>query len=221
MKPTYPLEIADQILPQSGVTPQNLVIFLHGFGSNGLDLISLGHEWKYGLPTTVFVSPHAPFPCWGSAGGYQWFGLEDYALPRMQQEIDHVLPSLVAFVETERQKYNLTFDQVSLVGFSQGAMMALAFALSQGPSPCRSIIAYSGALLFPEESKISLPNSVDILLVHGTEDEVVPAHSSQISFEKLSNLGISCHLELFPHLGHGINNQGLIAGGTFLQKTFS
>ena len=64
-------------LPASGGAPQSMVIFLHGYGSNGDDLIGLAEYWRGALPDTVFLSPNAPEICPGAPDGYQWWGLSN------------------------------------------------------------------------------------------------------------------------------------------------
>ena len=51
-----------RIEPRSGNAKQ-LVVFLHGYGADGNDLIEIGRAWQGLLPEAAFVSPHAPRPC--------------------------------------------------------------------------------------------------------------------------------------------------------------
>jgi phospholipase/carboxylesterase len=59
--------------PASRAKPKQLIVLLHGYGSNGEDLISLAPYWAKTLPDAQFVSPNAPEPVPGYPGGYQWF----------------------------------------------------------------------------------------------------------------------------------------------------
>ena len=63
--------------PAAGGKPKQLVVLLHGYGSNGEDLIGLAPFFAQALPEAEFLSPNAPFPCELSPFGFQWFGLED------------------------------------------------------------------------------------------------------------------------------------------------
>src|SRR6478736_3445505 len=60
--------------PRSG-SARRLVVFLHGYGADGNDLIDLGRQWQGLLPDAAFASPHAPEPCAGAPYGRQWFAL--------------------------------------------------------------------------------------------------------------------------------------------------
>ena len=72
------------MVPASGEPARSLVILLHGYGSNGDDLIGLAPHWRGALPETAFVSPNAPERCPGAPGGYQWWALTggDRAKPK-------------------------------------------------------------------------------------------------------------------------------------------
>jgi phospholipase/carboxylesterase len=59
-----------QALPAAGGDPKSIVIFLHGYGSNGADLIGLASYWRAALPNTLFIAPNAPQSCPGAPGGH-------------------------------------------------------------------------------------------------------------------------------------------------------
>src|ERR1700716_4170537 len=56
-------------------TARQLVVFLHGYGADGNDLIDIGRAWQGLLPDTAFVSPHAPEACGQGPAGKQCFPL--------------------------------------------------------------------------------------------------------------------------------------------------
>src|SRR5712692_1536145 len=113
-----------RIAPRSRGPARQLVIFLHGYGADGNDLIELGRIWQQLLPDAAFVSPDAPEPCAEAPIGRQWFGLTRLALS----------PSALA-----------------LVGFSQGTMMALHIGLRRKTAPA-AIVGYSGLLAAPNQT---------------------------------------------------------------------
>ena len=53
--------------PRAGGRPRQLVVFLHGYGADGNDLIEIGRAWQALLPQAAFVAPHAPEPCGSGA----------------------------------------------------------------------------------------------------------------------------------------------------------
>lgn len=200
--------------PARDAKAQKLVVLLHGYGADGEDLIGLAPSWDTSLPKVDFVSPHAPFPCEGSPFGRQWFSLENRDLRLLEEGLRHVLPTLNAFLDALLAGRGLTDQDMCLVGFSQGTMMALACALSR-PTPCAGVLGYSGALLFtPAPVKDPPP----IYLIHGEEDPVVPFQAMADAQERLQRHGLSAHTEARPGLAHGIDEEGLRLGGLFLKK---
>jgi len=61
--------------PRAGGPARQLVVFLHGYGADGNDLIEIGRAWQGAMPNAAFVSPHAPEVCAMAGAGRQWFGL--------------------------------------------------------------------------------------------------------------------------------------------------
>ena len=131
--------------PAAGGAARQLVVFLHGYGADGNDLIGLGREWARALPHAAFVSPHAPEPCGAAPMGRQWFNLTFRDPGELVRGISHASPALEAFLDAELKKHNLGPRALALVGFSQGAMLALGVGLKRSPSPA-AIVGYSGAL---------------------------------------------------------------------------
>ncbi len=64
-----------KIEPQAGAKATSLVVFLHGYGANGDDLIELGRQWRQLLPGAAFIAPNAPDRTPGAPMGRQWFAL--------------------------------------------------------------------------------------------------------------------------------------------------
>ena len=126
-----PIQIdGPRLAPAAGGAPQQLVIFLHGYGADGNDLISLGREWARLLPNAAFVSPHAPEELPGGfSGGRQWFALETRSEHEWEEGVRKAQPALEAFIVAEAARQNLPLSAVALVGFSQGTMIALQTGL--------------------------------------------------------------------------------------------
>src|SRR5262245_29257279 len=131
--------------PKSGAKPKQLVVFLHGYGSNGDDLISLAPYWADLLPDAEFVSPNAPFPCEQNPfGGYQWFGFEDRSPDMMLGATRTAAAILDAFLDAALKSRGLDESKLALVGFSQGTMMSLHVGPRRAMAPA-AIVGYSGA----------------------------------------------------------------------------
>ena len=185
-----------------------LVVFLHGLGADGNDLISLAPVLAPLLPETAFVSPHAPFPCDMAPMGRQWFSLQDRDPDVLLEGVAAVAPSLNAFLDAELEKHGLTDDRLALVGFSQGTMTALHTALRR-PKACAVVVGFSGALIKPEVLGEEIRSRPPVLLVHGDADPVVPFEAMPMTEEALGLNGVPVAAYARPGLGHGIDQEGL------------
>lgn len=215
---TLPQLDGPRLAPAAGGTPRQLVVFLHGYGADGNDLIGLGREWARALPHAAFVSPNAPEPCGMAPMGRQWFDLSLGDMSIIAAGVARAAPPLDAFLDAELTRHNLPPEALALVGFSQGTMMALAVGLARNPSPA-AIVGYSGALATVE----TLPapgTGPAILLVHGDMDEVIPVDAMYMAREMLGQAGLPVEWHVSPGIGHGIDGQGLQLGGAFLKQAF-
>ena len=129
--------------PASGGNPDSIVVLIHGYGSDGEDLLSLGKSWGSLLPNTLFVAPHGPVACEMNPSGNQWFGLKDWESLRILKEIQALTPVFNRYLDGLLKSHNLPSNKLALVGFSQGAMLALHVALhrpqSAGVVPTREL----------------------------------------------------------------------------------
>ncbi|MGV6874663.1 alpha/beta hydrolase [Pseudochelatococcus sp. B33] len=212
-----------RLLPRSGKARQ-LVVFLHGYGANGDDLIEIGREWQAWLPEAAFVAPHAPEACPASGLGRQWFALTFRDPGERWRGVNHAGPALDAFLDAELGRYGLEADRLALVGFSQGTMMALHVGLRRQAAPA-AIVGYSGMLVTPpaggeDPAPLAGGDAPRVLLVHGDADEVIPVDSLFYSAEALANAGIATQWHLSLRVGHGIDRGGLRHGGLFLTSAF-
>src|SRR5688572_5787734 len=134
--------------PRAGPARQ-LVVFLHGYGADGNDLIDIGRAWQALLPQAAFVSPHAPEPCGQAPTGRQWFPLTMRSIEERWTGVTKAGPALERFLEAELARRSLPPSALALVGFSQGTMMALHVGLRRAAAPA-AIIGYSGLFVVPE-----------------------------------------------------------------------
>ncbi len=202
-----------RIAPKSGVA-KRLVVFLHGYGADGADLIEIGRQWQEWLPDAAFVAPHAPEPCGMSPAGRQWFALTFRDPDERRRGVIAARPDLDAFLDTELARHGLDDSQLALVGFSQGTMMALHTGLRRRRPPA-AILGYSGAL---EAADLlgEATGKPPVLLVHGDRDEVIPLDALFLAADALAKAEIPCQWHLSFGIGHGIDGEGLRHGGLFL-----
>jgi phospholipase/carboxylesterase len=206
--------------PKSGAKPKQLIVFLHGYGSNGDDLISLAPYWADLLPDAEFVSPNAPFPCEQNPfGGYQWFGLDDRNPATKLAGTRAAATILDAYLDQALKSRGLDERKLALVGFSQGTMMSLHVGPRRATAPA-AIVGYSGALIGPDALGAELKSKPPILLVHGTGDQVVPFPAMGAAAQVLQALGVKVETLARPGLPHSIDPEGLTRGGRFIQENF-
>ena len=205
--------------PHSGET-RSIVVFLHGYGANGADLLGIADVLGEHLPDTLFVAPDAPENVPGAPMGYQWFPIpwmdgssEEAAEAGRKQATE----DLNAFLDALMVDEDVLPEQVALFGFSQGTMMSLHIA-PRREDPVAGIVAFSGRLLDPESLADEVVSRMPVLLVHGDADEVVPPQSLPAAAEALQGAGFK---EVFAHVmkgtGHGIAPDGLSVALAFLR----
>ena len=210
--------------PLSGPARQ-LVVFLHGYGADGNDLIELGRAWQHLLPQAAFVSPHAPEPCGQAPSGRQWFALTFRDPNERWIGVNKAAPLLERFLDAELNRHKLPPSALALVGFSQGTMMALHVGLRRVTAPA-AIVGYSGLLveppddMAPEAFAAEIKSRPPVLLVHGDRDDLIPPQALFQATQGLAALGISAEWHLSPGVGHGIDAEGLRHGGEFLARRF-
>ncbi len=210
--------------PRSGVAKQ-LVVFLHGYGADGNDLIDIGRAWSKLLPDAAFVSPHAPRACGQAPMGREWFPLTFRDPNERWIGVDQAAPALEAFLDAELQRHNLPPSALALVGFSQGTMMSLHVGLRRATPPT-AIVGYSGMLVIPEDTDLKafaaeIRSRPPILLVHGDQDQLIPVPALFHAAQGLAALNIPAQWHISTGVGHGIDQEGLRHGGEFLACNFA
>ena len=212
-----------RLAPRSGPA-QQLVVFLHGYGADGNDLIEIGRAWQQHLPHAAFVSPHAPERCGQAPVGRQWFTLTFRYPNERWVGVNKAAPLLQRFIEAELARHKLPPSALALVGFSQGTMMALHVGLRRAAAPA-AIVGYSGLLVLPPDGNAKafaaeIKSRPPVLLVHGDRDDLIPPQALFQSTQGLAALDIPAEWHLSAGVGHGIDNEGLRHGGEFLARRF-
>ncbi|WP_254216402.1 alpha/beta hydrolase [Tabrizicola sp. TH137] len=199
---------------------RSLVVFVHGYGADGADLLGLGDALAPHLPDTVFVAPDAPQRCVGSPFGFQWFPIpwldgssEEAAREGMAASVD----LLNAFLDARLAEEGLGPEALALVGFSQGAMMSLHVAPRRAAAVA-GVVAISGRLLVPELLAAEAVVKPPVLLVHGDQDPVVPFADMGKAGEALVAAGFETFGHVMEGTGHGIAPDGLGVALQFLRE---
>jgi len=213
-----------RLAPKDGPARQ-LVVFVHGYGADGNDLIEIGRAWQQLLPEAAFVSPHAPEPCGQAPVGRQWFALTFRDPNERWIGVRQARPVLERFIAAELRRLDLPPSALALVGFSQGTMMALHVGLRSATPPA-AIVGYSGLLVVPPDGDLNafaaeISARPPVLLVHGQEDDLIPAQALFQAAQGLAALDVAVQWHLSAGIGHGIDPEGLRHGGEFLAHNFA
>lgn len=203
--------------PSQGGKPEQLVVFLHGIGVDGNDLIGLAPFYAKILPGARFLAPHGLQKFDMAPTGRQWFSLNDISEDTLDKGVKHAADAVNAYIDDALAESGLSEDKLAIVGFSQGTMTALYLAFRR-PRPIAALVGYSGALIAPEKLYHEIVSRPPTLLVHGAEDEVVPPQNLTVAAEALRALKVPVASHISPGLGHSIDNEGLSLGVQFVGK---
>lgn len=199
--------------------PGAMVIFLHGYGADGADLLGLADPLAPHLPNTVFLAPDAPEPCRNNPFGRQWFPipwLDGSSETEAQAGLAQSVGDLNAFFDARLAEEGMRPDQLAVVGFSQGTMMAL-HVLPRRAEPVAGIVAFSGRLLVPERLAAEALSNPPVLLVHGDQDPMVPFADMGVAGRALAEAGFETYGHVMKGTGHGIAPDGLSVALSFLK----
>lgn len=199
---------------------KSAVVFLHGYGADGADLLSLADPLGPHLSETAFYAPDAPQPCAGNPFGRQWFPipwLDGSTEEQAQQGMAAAADDLNAFLDTMLTAEGLTADRLAVVGFSQGTMMALE-VLPRRAHPVAGIVAFSGRLLNADMLAQQAVSKPPVLLLHGDQDPVVPFQDMGLAGDALVAAGFDTFGHVMKGTGHGISPDGLSVALAFLKE---
>lgn len=199
---------------------RSMIVFVHGYGADGSDLLGLADVLGQHLPDTVFLAPDAPERCVGGGFGWQWFPIpwldgSDVALA--EAGLDAAAGDLGQFLEARLAEEGLGPERLALVGFSQGAMMSLHVAVRR-PAEMAGVVAISGRLLRPERLAAEAVVKPPVLLIHGDQDPVVPFSDMAKAGDALVAAGVPTYGHVMKGTGHGIAPDGLGVALQFLKE---
>ncbi|MCV6824255.1 MULTISPECIES: alpha/beta hydrolase [Halocynthiibacter] len=205
--------------PQSGTT-KSMVVFLHGYGANGADLMGLADPLGPQLPDTVFVAPDAPDKIPGAPFGFQWFPIPWIDGSTEEAAGEGLLKAsadLNAFLDEQLKEHSVKPENCIILGFSQGTMLALHVAVRRDEAVA-GVVAFSGRLLVPERLEEEAVSKPPVILIHGDQDDVVPPQSLPEAGDALSVAGFEVYAHVMEGTGHGIAPDGLTAANHFMRQ---
>lgn len=194
-----------------------LIFILHGYGADAQDLISIGSFWQRFLPKTYFCAPNAPTTCQVNPGGYEWFDLLQTDHNKINKEFQIALEKLDDSINTKLKILGLTLNDLIMVGFSQGTMMSLQYALSR-KSKIAGVLGYSGKIFDYDFLEKNLACKTKIKLLHGNADEIVPIEEMYKSVDFLKKKEIDIDFNVYNGCGHTITPEGISEGLNFIKS---
>ncbi|MDX1924152.1 MAG: dienelactone hydrolase family protein [Rickettsiaceae bacterium] len=203
-----------EIPPFSGNKAKKLVILFHGLASNGEDLLGLVPFFHKGLPDVHFYSPNGVEEFDMGPYGYQWFSLRDREYETVKQNVYKSEQKIISLIEKKLLELDLGYEDLTLIGFSQGAMLSLYLA-HKLDKKIQSVVAFSGAFYPPE---IVSNKSTPICLIHGMQDEVVSFDSLSQAENILREIGTQVEVHGLDNLGHSIDLRGIEIAQNFIIK---
>ena len=202
--------------PLSGAPPRHIVLLLHGYGSNGADLIALAPYWRNALPEALFLAPDAPQRT-DHGPGHQWWPLDGFSPQALAAGAAQAAPAIDAFVDRKLTQYGLSDADLAIIGFSQGTMMALHVGIRRPAAPA-CIIGYSGMFVGAAGIAADTIARPPVLLVHGAADPVVPVGALVAAKTALQALGIETTTHISPGVGHSVDPAGIGLGVEFAAR---
>ncbi|UWQ94294.1 alpha/beta fold hydrolase [Rhodobacteraceae bacterium M385] len=198
----------------------SLVVFLHGYGADGRDLLGLADPLAEHMPNTVFVAPDAPERSAMNPAGFQWFPIpwiDGSSEAAAAEGMARAVVDLNAFLDHVMEEHGVSAAETAIVGFSQGTMIALHVA-PRREEEFAAVVGFSGRLLEPEALAEEVVVRPPVLLIHGDADDVVPPQSLPEAAEGLEAAGWE---EVYAHVmkgtAHGIAPDGLSVALAFLK----
>ena len=192
-----------------------LIILIHGYGSNEEDLFSFAPE----LPKNAFiVSVQAPYQV--PPYGFAWYAISfDANMNKFSDDTQAVKSRdlLVQFIDELCTKYPIDQKDVNLIGFSQGAILSYALAVTY-PEKVNKVVALSGyfnADIMQPKADLTVYDHLKIFGSHGTVDQVIPVEWARKSADLLKPYAISFQYKEYP-VGHGVAPQNFYDLKAFL-----
>ena len=203
-----------EISPKNGNKPKQLILLLHGVGSDGNNLLDIAKMLSLKFPDAHFIAPNAPFPYDMvpvpnnisynmSPVGYQWFSLTNTSEQALLKGLNNAMPYLNKFVDYQLKRFGLTEENLAVIGFSQGTMLSL-HTFPRRSKAIALIVGLSGTLIAPQLLEKELKSKPSILFMYGEKDQVLPVKYMKLASQSLKNLGFDIKTRTYQDLEHSI-----------------
>ena len=192
----------DHFVVQRPDNPAQLLLLFHGVGDNPVAMGQIGSWFAPLFPDAVIVSVGGA----ESVGaGRQWFSVEGICEENRQQRVDVIMPTFIETVRYWQQQTGVRPQATALIGFSQGAIMALE-SIKASAGLASRVIAFNGRYA---TLPTSASTSTTIHLIHGGEDRVIDLSWAVAAQEALLALGGDVTLDIVEDLPHAIDDRSM------------
>lgn len=188
--------------PDGGAAqPAELLLLFHGVGASADDLRPLAEAVADLRPGAWVVSVRAPLRS-DLGAGWQWFSVQGVTEQNRPARVAAAMPAFRERVRAWQRASGALPAHTSLIGFSQGAIMALESTQQDGPALAARVVAIAGRFALPPRQA---PADTLLHLMHGDQDRVMPVGLAAAAQQQLLALGAPVTLDRFASLGHGID----------------
>lgn len=196
-----------------------IVLMLHGVGSNCDDMFDLVPYFQDHLPSTTFFSPNGIEKCDSTPFGYQWFSLKDRSVEAIQNELEAKKPKIIECINHMLELNSMRWQDMIVIGFSQGVIAATSLLFNNNQK-VKGIVGFCGVAIPPKMSSTTSLVSADtpVCLIHGEEDEVLPVEYMEQSKKLLNGYKVECETHKIENLGHSINDVSIKKAIDFIKK---
>lgn len=189
--------------------PTDVIVFLHGYGSSGNDLINLSTYLEGAFERPYFIAPNAPFKYEFIGASfpfeYQWYSLLERSSEKLIEGSKIASEHLNPFLDKILEKFNLTNQNLHLIGFSQGGMVALHTAFKRPNGGVKTVVGIGTTIVSPETLKEEIISKPKVCFIHGDADAIVPISLGKIAHKYVVEAGVSAEFHKIPELGHFID----------------
>lgn len=188
-----------QWLPSSG-QPEQLMLLLHGWGASAADMAPLAQALRQAFPQAALLAPEGFEPVDSGLAGRQWFSLQGVTEDNRPARVDSVLPRLADWVRAAQQASGVGPAATALVGFSQGAILALELAqLHDGI--CGRVLSFAGR--YARLPDVPLAHTT-LHFFHGATDTVIPAAQSRLAMQRQAAMQGDATIDIASGIGHAL-----------------
>ena len=194
------MQVPIEWLPAEG-TPQQLILLLHGWGSDGRAMAPLAQALRSAFPQAAVLAPDAPHAFERGGLARQWYGVDDLTPEVWPRRVAAALPALRDWVLAQQQRLGVAPAATAVGGFSQGAILSLALAVQEDGIAGR-VLAFGGCFT---TQPLAAPRLTTVHLFHGDDDRVIPADGSRQALTWLGELQGDATVDIAQGIGHELH----------------